>query len=438
MTTTSAPERSRYETSGQRFDVASIKREHPLSSLLASSGVRLLPTGKGTFRALCPLHADSDPSLLIDDRDGHFHCFGCQAHGDVIDFVRRRDGVTFVEACSRLTALPAQSPAGMTPHLIPGPRRWERLRLEEQVVMNVAGVIYQRSLWREERALAYLRNRGIPDWLIHGRGLGYADGHSLEAYLRRRSGLRVAQSLGLLRRREGGDDPAHGSLREFLASRVVVPEIRGNQVIWLIGRTLKAPAGRGVEGGRTDGEPGVDDRRTVAGPEEAATRVRVGHERAGRPKYLGLPGERPVLGFELAAGRREVFLCEGIFDWLTALAWRLPAFSTGGTHLSADRLGFLARARVVWGIFDADEAGRTAAARFRSHLGERFQPLELPEGYDLNDLGCEPGGRAEFFHLLAAARRRMGEPVRADSAVGTAPVRAEPYSAEGPSRADRD
>ena len=140
---------------------------------------------------------------------------------------------------------------------------------------------------------------------------------------------------------------------------------------------------------------------------------RAGAARGGRggdgdggagPKYLALPGERPVLGYERAAGRREAFLCEGVFDYLTAVGWGLPAFSPCGTALPADRLGFLAGARAVYGVLDGDEAGRAASARFAAQLGPRFRPIRLPAGCDLNDLARRPDGRAGFFRLLAAAR----------------------------------
>ena len=132
-----------------------------------------------------------------------------------------------------------------------------------------------------------------------------------------------------------------------------------------------------------------------------------------------------MLGFERAAGAREAFLCEGVFYWLTALAWRLPAFSPGGTSLPADRLGFLARARIVWGVFDGDAAGRAASARFREHLGERFQPLALPEGCDLNDLACRPDGRARFFRLLADTRELARAPGVGPARPGSGAIRAE-------------
>ncbi|MCC6177435.1 MAG: toprim domain-containing protein [Chloroflexi bacterium] len=123
-----------------------------------------------------------------------------------------------------------------------------------------------------------------------------------------------------------------------------------------------------------------------------------------RPKYLALGGERPVLGFERAVGRKEAVLCEGVFDYLTAVSWGLPAFSPCGTHIPAERLGFLARAERVFGVFDGDDAGDEAAARFGVQLGDRWRPLRLPDGTDLNELGLRPHGRDWFYRLLSAAR----------------------------------
>lgn len=349
-----------------RYDVESLRRDHPIAEVVASYGIELRPVGRALV-GRCPFHADGGrPNLYVYPESSSFYCFRCAVGGDVFDFVRRRENVGFGEACRRLARLERRPETPSPPSHPTGrrDRRWDRLTLEEQVVMNTAGALYQHTLWREPRAIAYLRGRGIPDRVIRQCGLGYADGHSLEAYLRRRSGLRVAQELGLLRK------PGHGDgalpLREFLAGRIVVPELRGGQRIWFIGRRLD------------------DD--------------------SDRPKYLALGGERPVLGFEHAAGQREVFLCEGVFDYLTAVAWKLPAFSPCGTHLPADRLGFLARARVVYGILDGDDAGRAAAERFAALLGERFRPLHLPEGCDLNDLSRRPEGQRGFFRLLAAAR----------------------------------
>ena len=56
---------------------------------LRRSGSRLL--------GLCPFHEERTPSFFIFP-DSHFHCYGCQAHGDVIDFVMKTKGISFIEA----------------------------------------------------------------------------------------------------------------------------------------------------------------------------------------------------------------------------------------------------------------------------------------------------------------------------------------------------
>ena len=49
--------------------------------------------------ACCPFHDDKHPSMKIDHR---FHCFGCQADGDVIDFTARLFSLSSKEAALKL------------------------------------------------------------------------------------------------------------------------------------------------------------------------------------------------------------------------------------------------------------------------------------------------------------------------------------------------
>jgi DNA primase len=353
----------------QRWDVDRLRRDHPVADVLARSGVELRPMGRALV-GRCPFHTDGGrPNLYVYPESQRWWCYRCGVGGDVIDYMRRRENLTFADACQRLSGVSVHPVQTLQTRPESRERRWDRLTLEEQVVMNTACALYQHTLWREPRALTYLRERGIPDWVSRECALGYSDGHSLEAYLRRRSGLRTAQELGLLRR-PGASDGAR-PVGEHFAGRIVVPELRGGQCIWFIGRIPQ------------------DD--------------------PDRPKYLALGGERPVLGLERAAGQRQVFLCEGVFDYMTAVSWKLPAFSPCGTHLPAERLGFLARAEVIYGVLDGDAAGSQAAARFHHQIGSRWQLLHLPEGCDLKDLAQSPDGRSQFFGLLAAARQKVGK-----------------------------
>lgn len=51
----------------------------------------------------CPFHGEKTPSLKIH-RD-YWHCFGCGAGGDVIEFVRKMDGIPFTDACKKLDTI---------------------------------------------------------------------------------------------------------------------------------------------------------------------------------------------------------------------------------------------------------------------------------------------------------------------------------------------
>lgn len=52
----------------------------------------------------CPFHREKTPSLKLYPDDGGFHCFGCGAHGSVIDFVMRLFDITFQQAIIRLSS----------------------------------------------------------------------------------------------------------------------------------------------------------------------------------------------------------------------------------------------------------------------------------------------------------------------------------------------
>jgi DNA primase len=352
------------------YDAAAVKRANPIVAVLARYGLSLRREGR-RFVGRCPFHPDRrTPSLHAypspDPARDSWFCFGCWSGGDAITFVMRLERLEYSAACARLGGQPTDRTTNPLVALPEPPRRWDRLTLQEQLVLNRATAVYQASLRREPRALAYLQGRGLTDETIDACRLGYADGRELERVLRRESALDVAAGLGLLRPAERGDRGG-GAWRELLAGRIVVPELRGSHVVWMVGRWV--------------GDPG---------------------ER--RPKYLGLPGEKPVLGLERVVGCPEAFVVEGVFGYLLGVSWGLPVCSPCGTYLAADRLGFLASTRTVWGLLDPDEAGRAAARRFGELLGRRWRPLWLPGGREVDDLAQRPDGRAELLRCLAEAR----------------------------------
>ncbi len=58
-----------------------------------------------TYIAPCPFHEDAAPSFVVYPGTQSFHCFGCQAHGDVFTFLMKKDGLTFSEALTVVKSL---------------------------------------------------------------------------------------------------------------------------------------------------------------------------------------------------------------------------------------------------------------------------------------------------------------------------------------------
>src|SRR5579872_6530243 len=54
------------------------------------------------YKGLCPFHDEKTPSLIIQRGDSHYHCFGCGAHGDAIQFLMTHLRMSFVEAVEHL------------------------------------------------------------------------------------------------------------------------------------------------------------------------------------------------------------------------------------------------------------------------------------------------------------------------------------------------
>jgi DNA primase len=77
--------------------VEEIKNSYSMRDIVARYGLE--PNHAGFLH--CPFHkGDRQGSLKIYDKD--FHCFGCGANGDIIDFVMRMENISFKEAFQSL------------------------------------------------------------------------------------------------------------------------------------------------------------------------------------------------------------------------------------------------------------------------------------------------------------------------------------------------
>ncbi len=336
-----------------------LKRDHPVEEIIERYGIDLDPSGRALV-GRCPFHDDGGrPNLYVYPSTESWYCYRCSVGGDVITFVERIEDVAFCEAVVRLTGdRPVTSMATKRPirrnTSRPSPRiAWGP---DERDCLAAAVELYHNRLLTDSSALEYVHGRGLDDVVIEACRLGYAAGGELADYLRwRRIPVQAALRVGLLR--AGG--------REFMAGRVVVPEIRGGQPIWLVGRTIKA---------QTDG-----------------------------PRYLGLPGRKPLFGWEAAKDSQEVFVVEGVFDWLTLLKWGYPALALVGTHVRPAVLKSLTAFDRVYVVFDTDQAGRLAAEELVRGIGGRAVPITLQGVKDVAELATLPDGSSRFGWVLRQA-----------------------------------
>jgi len=83
-----------------RERVERIKNENPITQVIGRY-VELRPSGVNLV-GLCPFHGEHVPSFTVYPNTGKFHCYGCGKHGDVISFLRSKEGLNFNQALDAL------------------------------------------------------------------------------------------------------------------------------------------------------------------------------------------------------------------------------------------------------------------------------------------------------------------------------------------------
>ena len=324
------------------------------------------------FAACCPFHNEKSPSFTVSPSKQFYHCFGCGAHGTAIGFLMEYSGLGFIDAIKELSSrvgLQVPDDEGRRTH--DGPRI---SGLTE--VMARAAKYYYEQLKRSEKAISYLKRRGVSGEIAQRFGIGYAPegGQSLAAAFDD-YGASELQLAGLVGK---SDD---GRLYDRFRDRVMFPIL--NQK----GETI-------AFGGRLLGD--------------------------GKPKYLNSPETplfekgREVFGLPQArAALREkdtAIVVEGYMD-VVALAQHGigNAVATLGTATTATHVQKLLRQvdRIVY-CFDGDAAGRKAAWRALENSLEALPEQKsigfvfLPE-IDDPDSFVRSQGREAFERLIAQA-----------------------------------
>ncbi|MBW2647504.1 MAG: hypothetical protein JRE23_15270 [Deltaproteobacteria bacterium] len=80
-----------------------------IEAVLQAEGIDLRQRGRSMW-GLCPFHDDRNPSFKVNPDRQTFHCFGCGAHGDAIDFTQRLHNLSFKDALRYLGMTPGKPP----------------------------------------------------------------------------------------------------------------------------------------------------------------------------------------------------------------------------------------------------------------------------------------------------------------------------------------
>lgn len=127
---------------------------------------------KGDMWAPCPFHQEKSASFHVDDRKGFYYCFGCQAKGDAISFVRETENVDFMEAVEILAReagmpMPERDPQAQQ-------KADKRGQLAEVMEQAVKFFRLQLNTGAAAEARAYLQRRGLDAPVLERWEIGFA------------------------------------------------------------------------------------------------------------------------------------------------------------------------------------------------------------------------------------------------------------------------
>ena len=312
------------------------------------------------YTACCPFHNEKTPSFTVSEAKQFYHCFGCGAHGTAIGFLMEYEHLDFVDAIETLAAeyhleVPREDTGDQN-------RRDSDQKQAVYSILEQVSQLYQQQLRQSNRAIDYLKQRGLSGEIAKRYQLGYAPNgwnFLLEKIGDKINNINKLKSSGLI------VEKSPGKRYDRFRDRIMFP------ILDRRGRTI-------AFGGRV-----IDQ---------------------GEPKYLNSP-DTPVFhkGYELygfyearqaVRNLQRIVVVEGYMD-VVALAQNgiEYAVATLGTATTRDQIQKLFRSvQEVIFCYDGDRAGRKAAWRalentlpvLRDGLEARF--LFLPEGEDPDSL----------------------------------------------------
>ncbi len=317
------------------------------------SGYVKLQKRGSSYVGLCPFHNEKTPSFSVDRQKQMYHCFGCGAGGTVFTFLQEYENMTFQEAMQFLA-----DRAGIELPEEDSSREAKKQADERSVLLEInktaAQYFYAQLISpRGEKALQYLKGRGLSDETIRGFGLGYSNIYSddLYRYLKEKGytdEMLVRSGLITVDEKQGAHDK--------FWNRVMFPIMDVNSRV--IGF-----------GGRVLGD--------------------------GKPKYMNSPEtrifdkSRNLYGLYRAKKSRKPYflLCEGYMDVIALnQAGFTNAVASLGTALTEKHANLLTRyIKEAYLTYDNDEPGIKAALRAVSLLRDVGIPTKVVNMDPYND-----------------------------------------------------
>ena len=357
--------------------------------------IRLRKAGAQNYSGLCPFHKEKSPSFSVHAVRQFYHCFGCQASGDVFSFVGKIENVSFPEAV-RIVAQKCGIPLPKKEFSSPEQAAESRLRMKLLELHETAAAFFEDQLRGPEGAVAreYLAGRGLTPEGIKTFRIGYAP-DSFNALRDRLSGMADDETLrasGLFSAKEQGDGTL-GHIYDRFRKRVMFPIANeSGRVIAFTGRTLDTG------------------------------------EKAG-PKYFNSPEtalySKSLVLFNLDKARTAIrqaeyaLLVEGQMDCISVYLRGIHnVIATSGTAFTEQQVALLRRHTTnIIVNFDPDPAGGNAAEKSIALLtqeGFAIKIVTLDGGLDpdrfIRERGVEAyvaavkGARSQSDYLIERAR----------------------------------
>ncbi|WP_182036191.1 DNA primase [Vibrio diabolicus] len=346
--------------------------------------VKLKKKGKN-YGACCPFHNEKTPSFSVSQEKQFYHCFGCGAHGNAIDFLMEFDRLEFVEAIEELASylgldVPREQRSGGNSSFQSGPQASSSEKRNLYDLMGSIAQFYRNQLKQpaSKVAIEYLKDRGLSGEIVQKFGIGY-----------------VADEWDLVRKNFGQNKENQDML---VTGGMLIENDKGNRYDRFRGRVMfpiRDRRGRVIGfGGRVLGD--------------------------GTPKYLNSP-ETPIFHkgkelyglYEVLQAYREppqILVVEGYMD-VVALAQYGVDYSVAslGTSTTGDHLQVLFRqTSTVVCCYDGDRAGREAAWRAMENAlpyltdGRQLKFMFLPDGED-PDSYIRQNGKQAFEQQVSNA-----------------------------------